>query len=109
MIEFKSYVANIAHAPAGIFLKTSLEQTSHVGRRRVRQCFPIGLVAKDRRNGVGDRLTREGLTIRYHFVEHAPKRPDICTLVERLSSRLFRTHVSRRAQDQAFLRSTSCY
>ena len=40
-----------------------------------------------------------------HFVQHTAKCPDVGALVDRLPSRLLRTHVGRRAEDGPFLRA----
>ena len=40
---------------------------------------------------------------RQHLVQHTAKRPDVGPLVHRLSPRLFRRHIRRRAEDDALL------
>ena len=44
-----------------------------------------------------------------HLIEHAPKRPDVGSLVDDLSTRLLRTHVGGGAEDHALTRPVHCH
>ena len=62
-------------------------------RDRWRRCVDMHVEYRDRIIGL------EGNTARQHFIEHNAKRIDICTLIDRIATRLFRGHVSRCAAD----------
>src|SRR5262249_56351718 len=69
------------------------------GRKRI----PIRLAAYDRRQGVCEGFTGEGLLSGEHLIEHATERPDVRALVDRFPLRLLRAHVSSRPEDHTGL------
>src|ERR1700716_2992862 len=87
--------------PLEIFLETSLKEPPHAGWGGVRERGPTRLATQHRRERVGDILTFERSLACQHLVEHAPECPDVTALIGGPSLCLFRTHVRRRAKDDA--------
>ena len=75
---------------------TPLQQPSHRPWRRARrQRAPVRLAFENRGDRVRDRLAGKCAAARQHLVQHAPERPDVGPLVDRLAARLLRAHVGR--------------
>ena len=53
----------------------------------------VRLSAKNGRDGVGNILAAEGLLAGLHFIEDAPKGPDVRTPVDHFAASLFGAHV----------------
>ena len=62
---------------------------------------PVGFQRQDGGDGFGNRSAGERAASGEQLEQHAPERPDVGPLVGRLSARLLRTHVGRRADDAA--------
>ena len=71
--------ADIAKPRARVLVETSSQQPRDVWRN-VWMDVPVRLVARDGRECIGDRLTRERGSPRQHLVQHAPERPDVGAL-----------------------------
>ena len=71
------------------------------------KCRPVRLTLENRRDVVRNSAAREGHLSGEHFVQDAAERPDVRALVDRLPPRLFGTHVRRRPQQHAFVRTTN--
>ena len=80
---------------------SSLRTTRWVARQR----DPVGIPLEDADEGVGHRVALEWTAAGQHLVEHAPERPDVGSVVDRLTARLLRTHIRRRAEHASVRRA----
>ncbi len=104
IVHQQSPIADRLQPSPGIFLETTAQHAAKTRRRRGRQCVPRRLRLEHRGQRVGDGLSGMKPLAREHFEEHHTKRPYIGAMIDRLSARLFRTHVRGRPEDDAHLR-----
>ena len=75
------------------------------GGCRDRQRDPIRIALEDADERVGHRVALERRAPGQHLVEHASECPDVGAVVDRLATRLLRTHVGRRAEHASVRRA----
>ena len=81
---------------------------THAGGHIRTQGLPLRLQLHDRRQRVREILARKGPLAGEHLEEHYPERPDDGALIDRLATRLLRTHVGRGAEDHPGLCHRRC-
>src|SRR6266849_5410340 len=70
-------------------------------RRCIRQPVPWWLAFEDRRDRVGGCIARKRPASRQHFVEYAPERPNVRSLIDDFAPCLLRTHVGGCAENRS--------
>ena len=89
----------------GSFSRPRCRRRATIGGVVAGSAAQSGSRSQDRRDRVRHRLAWKRHTAGQHFVQHTAECPDVGALVDRLPSRLLRTHVGRRAEDGPFLRA----
>src|SRR5215831_5988579 len=88
IVDLETDVDDVADAFAGVLGQTSPQQPANRDGRRITELLPVGLAFDDRGERVDHRVATEGAPPAEHLVEHATERPDVCTRVDRLPTRL---------------------
>ena len=99
-VDLETRVADIAQSTFRILIEAAQQQPADGGRCDRRQQAPVGVVFEDGGDRVGTGFAAKWRPSRQHFVEHAPERPDVGPLVDRLPTGLLGTHVGGRPLDQ---------
>ena len=102
VIQFEPRVRDVVKPPFGIFLQTAPQQSTDIDWSVLRQRIPARLNSKHRSNRVRSRPSCKCAAPGKHFIQYAPKRPNVRPFVESLSTSLFRTHVRRSSENSAF-------
>ena len=87
-VDLDPGVADIAQALLRILFQTADQQASDRRRCCGGQRRPVGFALEDLRDRVRHGLARERDATGEHFEEHAPERPDVGALIDRLAARL---------------------
>src|SRR5436309_13130680 len=103
LVNLAPRVGYIVQAPISVLLEATTQEIKNFRRSGKGQRLPVRIATENRGNRVRDRLCRKCLPARQGLVQHAAKRPDVCSFVEWLTARLLRTHVGRRSQNHARL------
>ena len=100
-LDLESCVADISQTPLRVLLETALDQSPDTRRRVRRRTLQSGSCSR-----IAATVSEVGLASKrraagQHLIQHAAERPDVGSLVDRLSSRLFRAHVGGCARNHA--------
>jgi hypothetical protein len=104
--QFQPRVTDIAQPVPGVLLEAAPQQASNVRGRRLGEGGPVRMPFENRRNDISQRLACERHPTREHFLQDASERPYVGPLVDRLTARLLRAHVTGRTQKATFAGGT---
>ena len=105
LLQHDARIGDVVQAVLRIALEAAAQELADRRRRLRGQPRKIDLRLEHSGEGLGDAVAAEQRAAGEHLVEHYAERPDVRPLVDRLSLRLLRRHVGRRAENHAQLRA----
>ena len=94
-------VSRAAQPPTLYFFQATSKKIADGIWRFVREMRPVGIAVEYGGKGIGCRITGKGAATRKGFVESAPERPNVRSLINLLTPGLFRAHVAGCAEYRA--------